>query len=268
MGSIDHRIHRIEPPARHVQRQSQLRTPCAPERLERFDTFDPTCNRPHWVRIAFEQEGPIQFRENDFERAQVADAVGWERGRTIRTEASSASQDATAILTQLQHLSWNGVIQGPIDPVTTSQLSRMLGTSWIGSDTVNLLVGRLNERLKACQDEGDHIDIIIASSDLSNTIKRISSIKKLKKRNVPGGLQHIEAQIKEAKTPVKLYMPLFVNENHWVAILIDFDNCTVSWGTMPLVILPSSHELTHVTRRLTWTPTASRILGLSSAMVA
>lgn len=104
---------------------------------------------------------------------------------------------------------------------TTYHLTRFLGTRWLSDDNINMMVEELQDEL------GGRLDISVADLNFTAALQDIKAkfalpLEKRKKTL----LGQYELRIKSG-TLQKLYFPLYVNENHWVAVEIDF---TFSFG--------------------------------------
>ena len=125
----------------------------------------------------------------------------------------------------LNDLGWNVVMPYGRNTTTTLQLSRFLGSRFLSDDHITMMVEEL-----ARGEEMLPNGIKLASITFSVEIERVEM-----KLGLPQSAysKTLLCQFKDQATQGKLrklYYPLHVNGNHWVAGEIDFTSTTISFG--------------------------------------
>ena len=143
----------------------------------------------------------------------------------------TTSSDAEEICALLTSLKWDTSLKYCREATTTYQLTRFLGTRWLSDDNINMMVEELQDELAGC------LDVNVADLNFTTALQDVKArlalpLEKRKKTL----LGQYEPHIKNG-TLQRLYFPLYVNKNHWVAVEIDFKKQTFSFGNLCLRFL-------------------------------
>jgi Ulp1 protease family, C-terminal catalytic domain len=127
---------------------------------------------------------------------------------------------------KFQNLPWNSQMDFERGNTTTRDLVLFLGTKWLNDTHINMMVQTFAEKLA---EKGDST-ILVAPLTFSYDIKDVDrKLKQPERRFNRTLLKAYERRITEDGIK-KLFFPLHVNENHWIAGMIDFENSTISYG--------------------------------------
>ena len=138
--------------------------------------------------------------------------------------------DPTGQFTQahklLDTLSWNALHGSLGKGVTTQHLSAFLGTGWISTAHIDVMIKNLSARIIL----GTKLafTVAIASSSLFTEILAVSNQHKSYTKKETPSLCRYEALVKESSLQL-LYFPI-LEEKHWVAGIINFSNRFVGYG--------------------------------------
>jgi hypothetical protein len=142
-------------------------------------------------------------------------------------EWGPAQQETRSIQNLLELLPWNTKLKYCRGETTTFHLSRFLGIRWLSDDNINMMAKELQDELQG------HIDIRIANLSLAGAICDIKKNLGLPplapqkwQKSLLGQFEHL------TKTGglQKLYFPIHINSNHWIAAEIDFQTKTITFG--------------------------------------
>ena len=138
----------------------------------------------------------------------------------------SRTVEATQLMDQarglLRLLSWDMDI-GQGYGITTHEFVRLLGMDWITDTLEDMMVAHLAHRAsRACK------NVLIGTSILAEFIKSGALVADFSPSNAPL-LHQYERQIK-ARGVERLYLPVHVNGNHWIAVAVDFVGHTIAYG--------------------------------------
>ncbi|KAJ8085471.1 hypothetical protein PM082_004287 [Marasmius tenuissimus] len=122
---------------------------------------------------------------------------------------------------RLATISWNSKLSFAVQPVTTLDLSDFLSTTWLKDDHIDMMPEVLRDRLV----KDGFSDIIIAPMSFSWTITAAAHENDFSKK----GLVRYATKIRTENIR-RLYFPLNVNGNHWVAGCVDFENNSIVYG--------------------------------------
>ena len=107
--------------------------------------------------------------------------------------------------------------------ITTREFVRLLGTDWITDTLEDMMVAHLaHHASRACK------NILIGTLILAEFIKSAVLAADFSPSNAPL-LHRYESQIK-ARGVERLYLPVHVNGNHWIAVAVDFIVHTIAYS--------------------------------------
>ncbi|KAF4590802.1 hypothetical protein EYR40_009399 [Pleurotus pulmonarius] len=119
-------------------------------------------------------------------------------------------------------IGWNTPLaQRPF--VASFELAPLLGTAWLSDEHIDLMIEVISDRIK---EEGVRTSIVAplnlsASITLRGTKKETASSKRQ--------LDEIKSEI-QSKGVTRMYFPVHVNGNHWIAAFVDFERRTYGYG--------------------------------------
>ncbi|KAF4618012.1 hypothetical protein D9613_012840 [Agrocybe pediades] len=160
--------------------------------------------------------------------------VIWLRNEGQRLNSTALPETIEKATRLLDNLHWNT----PIRPIsshfsyiaTTLFLAKFLGTFWLNDEHINMMIEQLREnaskRTSGTAQQLQTLSTVV--EDLSfplaihNLPKDLS--KEKNKRIIRLG------QLAKDGTMKKLYFPLHVNSTHWIAVMIDFEGKSFSFG--------------------------------------
>ena len=130
-------------------------------------------------------------------------------------------------LTLLDSLEWDSETKFVNQVISTIELSRLLGTLWLSDDHMNMMMEDLTiEKKTRTLPSG----VQIATLWFANQVGRVGTdpdtAAALSKNKV---FQKYEEDAREERVE-QLYFPLHVNENNWVAGLVDFARKRIMFG--------------------------------------
>ncbi|KAH7904197.1 hypothetical protein BJ138DRAFT_1107029, partial [Hygrophoropsis aurantiaca] len=140
---------------------------------------------------------------------------------SARTAASTLTMASARDL--FAALPWDADMGGNC---TTLEFTRFLGTAWISDELEDMMMTHLIERAR--RGLTATISVLVGGVAISEAVKRGALRMNYTKRGSPL-LYRYEVQIISLGIR-KLYFPLHVNGNHWIAIGIDFQEKAVSYG--------------------------------------
>lgn len=177
--------------------------------------------------------GPLWTLAYWKEMVKVADAkASWarcERWLSVNTEKQSetASDVFANASAMLPGLGWRTLVHRSDNQQTTLEFSKLIGNEWLSSGLLQMMIDNLTSRVKS------HLSLmsstIIAGPSFAQTIES-AAIRELQygKRTTPL-LSRYEEHIKNNNTD-HLYFPANINENHWIAVHINFKKREFSYG--------------------------------------
>ncbi|KAF5326015.1 hypothetical protein D9611_000001 [Ephemerocybe angulata] len=122
-------------------------------------------------------------------------------------------KDMAAVIDVLNTLPWNLPTDVDKGYVTNLNLSRFLGTAFLTDGDLLFMTAAIAERLP----QGSFASSQVLGTYFPQLLDKGSSTRYLKK-------------VFDAKRAKKLYFPLNVNGNHWIAVKVDFVEKTISYG--------------------------------------
>ncbi|KAJ6632173.1 hypothetical protein B0H10DRAFT_2206574 [Mycena sp. CBHHK59/15] len=158
------------------------------------------------------------------------DQIMWGKSRDwLKTELEKkdileVDRDALmAALALLEVLGWNTKIG---KSWTNFNLASILSWRWLSDDHIDMMMADLATRAAADPDLAG--TVVIVPLHFSRAIIEGAKKRSYKKKDAPL-LARYEEHIKSTK-PAKLYFPLHVNGNHWIAGVVDFKKELIGTG--------------------------------------
>ena len=149
-------------------------------------------------------------------------------------------KDARKSLASLQ---WNGKMDYCNKMTWTSQLSRLLGTFWLSDDHINMMVEEMLLDLHT-EKPKDLKYIQVASLSFAREFQSVQEKLALplpdRRKTL---LYKYEVRVKEDGLE-KLYFPIHVRENHWIAGMVNFKKKSIAFGESQYDFSKSIIELT------------------------
>ncbi|TFY78121.1 hypothetical protein EWM64_g5890 [Hericium alpestre] len=148
----------------------------------------------------------------------------WLRMTGMQTPAAKAVMDEARAF--LYSLGWKSPVSALGASTTTLELARLLGTQWISSQLIDMMMEQLGSRVR--------IESGITSKDIIGPLMLGNDISSAARRGLydtdsAPGLQCYEGMIEENRV-THLYFPINVGETHWVAMSINFEAKTIACG--------------------------------------
>ncbi|KAF4569611.1 hypothetical protein EYR36_009408 [Pleurotus pulmonarius] len=153
----------------------------------------------------------------------------WERSFTwLSKEETRLDQTAGDVeivrnaIGYLKVIGWNTPLaQRPF--VASFELAPLLGTAWLSDEHIDLMIEVISDRIK---EEGVRTSIV-APLNLSVSI----TLRGMKKETASSKrqLDEIKSEI-QSKGVTRMYFPVHVNGNHWIAAFVDFERRTYGYG--------------------------------------
>ncbi|KAJ6459147.1 hypothetical protein C8R47DRAFT_1028273 [Mycena vitilis] len=179
----------------------------------------------------------------------VRDQKMWQRsGHWLTTELGKAgleSSDREALMTAnslLGTLGWDTRIQGEW---TMASLAIILTDAWLSDDHINMMMIDLSARVAA--DPELAAKLLIAPLAFSEAIKTGAAKAKYTREETPL-LSKYEDHIKR-KCLEQLYFPVHINENHWIAGLVDFKQGLIGTGDSRVRLSPPAFQFLRALKR-------------------
>jgi hypothetical protein len=158
--------------------------------------------------------------------------TAWKRSyHWLHTEGTKAKgKDSMSNKIQLAQkelltLGWDVTTRYQQGEVSSSILSALLSTVWLGDEHVNMMMEELAARLAL--DPETASKTIVVSLAFQIQINNNSKVKAYNKNNSP--LLH-RYQKRIAEGVEKIYFPINVNSNHWIAGVINIPARSIGYG--------------------------------------
>ena len=129
--------------------------------------------------------------------------------------------------TLLPGLRWNTPVSALDTGLTMLKFTKLLGTEWLSGSLVQMMVDSLSAR--ACTDPHSMSSTIIGGPGFVQEINNAALENKLYLWATTPLLCHYEQHIKDSGSG-HLYFPAHVNENHWIAVHVNYKKCEFSYG--------------------------------------
>ncbi|TCD62510.1 hypothetical protein EIP91_006784 [Steccherinum ochraceum] len=155
--------------------------------------------------------------------SSIAKALEW---ADIQSDQplSKISKDATEIIRVLAVLGHRTRIPGS-PSILGSDLLPLLGQRCLDNNVMDALIYRMTDRLKTERKEGS---VVVCATRISRMLQEDFMRKLLREKgDVPTRVYELEQTILSNSL---LYLPFFVNGNHWIAVCIDFKARTIAYG--------------------------------------
>ncbi|KAF8797488.1 hypothetical protein BYT27DRAFT_7237241 [Phlegmacium glaucopus] len=151
-----------------------------------------------------------------------------EEGKARKEKNSKVLELVEEACHVLDHLPWDAKMKYCNQQTLTSQLSRFLGTFWLSDDHIQMMIEELNCDLNTKPQLSKTITIasVYFSVSINNVQNNINLPSQSRMKTMLGGY---ETRVKQGGLE-KLYFPLNVNGNHWIAGLVDFKKRIVVFG--------------------------------------
>lgn len=183
---------------------------------------------PLWSLTLWEIMSEIHMQQAKWKRSYL-----WLEEQRKRYEDNEATTNAIEkAVTILSIMGWKTTVSYQNATARTDILfPQLLSWDWVNDELINSMMERLSSRLKK-SDIGDKKKIMIASLPFANKIMAWQTLKKsgpYTKKNGAGVLVLYEKHVK--KNGIKrLYLPVHINGNHWIAAYIDFEKEKMAYG--------------------------------------
>jgi len=140
------------------------------------------------------------------------------------------SDDLIGVRTLLHtSVAWDSTMPHCNGMTSTSKLSRFLGPRWLSNDNIDMMVEELVLDLQGDKDRS-HIQVV--SLNFPNAISNVvTNLARLPSARTKSFLGQIERKVNDEGLQ-KLYFPLYVSGNHWIACEIDFKKKTFAFGKL------------------------------------
>lgn len=127
----------------------------------------------------------------------------------------------------LNQLGWNTPVLGLDNQQTIAEFTRLLGDGWLSTGLLQMMVEELSTHTKI--DAKIAANTIIAGPHFAQTLVSALDRDLPYARNTTQLLSCYEPNLKSLKKE-KLYFPTHINENHWIAMHVDFVKHEYSYG--------------------------------------
>jgi hypothetical protein len=111
--------------------------------------------------------------------------------------------------------------------LTTLEFAKLLGTEWLSESLVQMMVDSLSARART--DPHTVSSTIIGGPGFAQAIDNAALENKTYSRTTTPLLCRYEQHIKDSGSE-HLYFPAHVNENHWIAVHVDYKRREFSYG--------------------------------------
>jgi hypothetical protein len=153
--------------------------------------------------------------------------LGWLENEKGRAGCEHDRDELIRIATNLfNSLEWDSEMKYVHHSLLTIELARFLGTLWLSDNHINMMV----EELTMQQTFETSKWVQIATLSFADQVGRVGDAHgaiALSKKKV---FHQYETDAKEGRLE-KLYFPLHVNANHWIAGVVDFGHKRIVFGT-------------------------------------
>ncbi|THH21627.1 hypothetical protein EUX98_g8319 [Antrodiella citrinella] len=171
--------------------------------------------------------------------AHVEDVVQW--AAMSADEGVPFSNELVHAVETFKAIGWNTRIQGvgpmQVEHLQSPRLAQLLGDNWIGASVMEAVLGGLLGRLERLPSHAK--SVVIGTVGLFDAIMLSAKqdYGKNTNTNLPTVMLEYETRIKSSAAIAQLFLPVFVNENHWIACEIDFKSSTIAYGEHKFLIL-------------------------------
>jgi hypothetical protein len=144
--------------------------------------------------------------------------------RIQNKDTTQVFDDARAFL---PGLGWNSPISALDTRLSTMEFTRLLGSHWISTSLVQMMVDNLCTRVRA--DPQVVSSTMIGGPWFAQTLDHALLDKKTFSRTTTPLLCRYEQHIKDNNME-HFYFPVHVNTNHWITVYINFKKREYSYG--------------------------------------
>lgn len=147
----------------------------------------------------------------------------WIASEFSTMQAREVSDESRRLLASL---GWDAQMTVYETCTTTLQLSQYLGAEWIADDLIDMMMSHLSARNAA--DPNAASEIVIAPLYFAFAVEQAYHTNDYSP-SVHPFLRALEARMKEPGRRW-LFFPVFVTPGHWIAMFIDFEKKSFSYG--------------------------------------
>ncbi|KAJ8700697.1 hypothetical protein PTI98_003700 [Pleurotus ostreatus] len=176
---------------------------------------------PLYALTLWKQLGRVVDQQESWQKALV-----W-----LEAEERSADPLVGAMITsaigRLDELGWDVPLQYLRGSASTSLLSALFSNEWLSSDHMDMAAEELS--LRIVDDGQAHLKIRVAPVAFANSLADAARYKQAYSKRQTPLLCRYEREV-TAKELERLYFPIHVHGNHWIAGFIDFSSKTFGYG--------------------------------------
>ncbi|KAJ6620818.1 hypothetical protein B0H10DRAFT_2432733 [Mycena sp. CBHHK59/15] len=158
-------------------------------------------HQTHWKRS-------IEWLDNEQKKCKE------EHTRTVVEEARA----------ELKILGWNAPLSFGKQQTSTTYLQQFLGTVWLSTDSIDIMMEELSARVEA---DPELADVTVATLEFSRQI--LDTSKGQYTKQTASLLHRYEREVKE-KRKKRIIFPVNVGNKHWVGGAVDFTKKTIEFG--------------------------------------
>lgn len=156
---------------------------------------------------------------------------------TSRERKPLYSEAVSEALQLFHDLQWGGTVQVLNARAPVENLAELLSEEWLGSEVVDMLCTHLQSRVR--HDRDLFRKVVIAPSTIAQAICDIYPASELENASsaVNGSLRSYESYFRVSNDGsamdgrTHLYLVVNVQNSHWVAVMVNFTDKTISYGT-------------------------------------
>lgn len=175
---------------------------------------------PLWVMSFWQKTADVIERQSLWKRS-----CRWLNVEKTKSKHESMSHQISMAERALADLGWDVALSYQRGAVSSSTLSGLLSTAWLNDEHINMMLEDLAKTLADIPVLASHIIIapLAFTVQINNTAKNTSYTKQ------NAGLLY-KYQQRIATGIRRIYFPINVNGNHWVAGVVDIENRFVGYG--------------------------------------
>jgi len=179
---------------------------------------------PLWAITYWKKAFKVQAVQSLWKRS-----VTWLEQEDKRQREKGAALDDLLAVRELLRTSvgWDSGMPHLNGMASTGNLSRFLGVRWLSDDNVNMMIEELVLDLQG-QKERSHILLLSLNFPVTigNIVPKLAQPPAAREKSFLG---QIERQVSDGSLE-KLYFPLHITKNHWIAGEINFKEKTFAFG--------------------------------------
>lgn len=156
-------------------------------------------------------------------------AVGWLNSLIKNRTTNKNSERAAQVLATLEHLVWTQYWHAIGGGVSVTGLASLLAkNSWLTTDHINAAIYHVYSRLNLRSELAS--SNLVAPLSFSDAVMSYSTSSE--KNTIPTMHPYLQSytNVFRSKKRARIYFPVNINNNHWIAVCVDFENRTVSYG--------------------------------------